>query len=176
MEDQKEVSVKLPLIMPVNAGEASPVPSPQRYIYMTRTSIAEKRIIEAKTVNPVTYAELEYVFNESYRELKANSAAIGFEIGNAEKAISNRKAELLLDLYPEFLKDKPAKFDNAEIRNSFVNKDAEYQRLLDVLNDLKLLQALTDGKIKVMERVTAYMKKQIDILLKSGFNSNLYVK
>ena len=165
--EQKGFSISLPVI-----NEAG---SP-RSIDMDKTKEAERRLVEARTVNVITYSDLEYTFNESYRELKANIAVVGFELGLAEKKLANIKAEILLDKYPEFLKDKPSKFDNSEVRNSFVHKDPEYQRLLDVINTLKMLETLIDGKIKVMERVTAYMKKQIDITIRSGVNPNLYVK
>lgn len=146
-----------------------------RVLSMDKTKEAENRLIEAKMVNPATYPELEYVFNESYRELKSHLAIVGYDIAMAEKHLANVKAEILLDKYPEFLKDKTSKFDNAEVRNAFVQKDPEYQKALDTVSTLKMIEMLMDGKVKVMERVTSYMKKQMDLILKSGVNTSLYV-
>ena len=145
-----------------------------RVLSMDKTREAERRIIEAKMVNPSTYSELEFTFNESYRELKTHLAIVGYDIATAEKHLSNVKSEIILDRYPEFLKDKTSKFDNAEVRNAFVQRDPEYQKLLDTVNTLKMVEALMDGKVKVMERVTAYMKKQMDLIIKSGVNTTLY--
>lgn len=136
---------------------------------------AERRLAEARLVNTATYAELEYLYNEGYRELKKNMAIVGHEIMKAEKALDNIKAEVLFDKYPDFIKDKPKSFDNAETRKSYISRDADYQKALDHLNNLKMIETLLDGKIKVLERVTAYMKKQIDILMKTGQMPN-YVR
>lgn len=146
-----------------------------RVLSMDKTKEAEIRLVEAKMVNPSTYPELEFIFNESYRELKSHLAIVGYDIAMAEKNLANIKAEIILDRYPEFLKDKPSKFDNAEVRNAFVQKDPEYQKALDTVSTLKMIETLMDGKVKVMERVTAYMKKQMDLIIKSGVNPNLYV-
>lgn len=164
--ENKGLSITLPAIKDSDV--------PQR-LSLEKTGEAEKRLVEAKMVNPATYSELEFTFNESYRELKVHLATVGFNIAMAEKHLANIKAEIILDHYPEFLKDKPSKFDNAEVRNAYVQKNPEYQKTLDTVNTLKAIETLMDGKVKVMERVTSYMKKQMDLILKSGVNPNLYV-
>jgi hypothetical protein len=40
---------------------------------------------------------------------------------------------------------------------------------------LKALEAFAEGKIKVMENVSRWMRKQMDLVLRSGINPNLYV-
>lgn len=164
--EKKGFTITLPIITKLDSP---------RTLSMEKTREAEIRLVEAKMVNPSTYSELEFVFNESYRELKSHLAVVGYEISLAEKHLANVKAEIILDRYPEFLKDKPSKFDNAEVRNAFVQRDEEYQRTLDTINSLKMIETLMDGKVKVMERVTAYMKKQMDLIIKSGVNTTLYV-
>lgn len=142
---------------------------------LTATVTAERRLLEARTVSPLTYTDLEHCFNESYRELRTNMAQIGFMIAEAEKAIKKAKAEVLLDKYPEFMQGRPKSQDNADMREAFLTRDEAYMSAVDRLNQLKATEALFDGKIKVMENVCRYMKKQMDLILRSGLSgTNLY--
>lgn len=143
---------------------------------MTKIREAESRIIEAKTVNPITYADLESCYNESYRDLKRYLSSVGYQITLTEKAMEMAKADILLDKYPEFMKDRPKTSDNADLRKAFMMKDDNYVAALDRLNMLKAVESNFDGKIKVMERTCAYMKKEIDLILRSGLsNKDLYL-
>jgi hypothetical protein len=141
-------------------------------LVLSATVLAERRLIEARTVNPLTYTDLEHTFNESYRELKTNLARVGYMIAEADKAIKKAKAEVLLDKYPEFMKDRPKSQDNADMREAFLTRDEAYMAAVDRLNQLKATEALFDGKIKVMENVCRYMKKQMDLILRSGMSSS----
>lgn len=143
-------------------------------IDMSKIREAEKRIIEAKMVNPSTYAELECCFNEAYRDLKRHLSTIGFQLALADKTLEEAKASILLDTYPEFLKNGSMKKsqDNADLRKAFMIRDPSYSATLDRINQLKALESNMDGKIKVIERTCAYMKKQIDLVLRSGLGGN----
>ena len=142
---------------------------------LTFTASAEKRLIEARTVNPITYTDLEHCFNESYRELRTNLAKLGFMLAEAEKTAKKARAEFLIDKYPELMKDRPKSQDNADMREAFLTRDDAYMAALDRVNQLKATEALFDGKIKVMENVCRYMKKQMDLILRSGLSgSNHY--
>jgi hypothetical protein len=139
---------------------------------------AEKRIIEAKTVNPITYADLEGCFNESYRDLKKHLSSIGYQVALTEKAMEQAKSTVLLDIYPEFLKSNDMKKsqDNADLRQAVLMRDTDYLAALDRFNQLKALESMMDGKIKVMENTCRYMRKQMDLILRSGLsNANHYV-
>ena len=150
--------------------------SPALSFDMSNIREAEKRIIEAKTVNPSTYAELEYVFNSSYRDLKRYLSAIGYQISLAEKAMEEAKADVILDKYPEFMKDRHKSQDNADMRKGFLMRDSAYLLALDRYNQLQAINSNFDGKIKVMENVCRYMRKSMDLILRSGLsNNNLYV-
>jgi hypothetical protein len=165
---------------PIGDSNALVIPafrgSPALTLELGRTREAERRIIEAKTVNPVSYADLEHCFNESYRELKKNLSNVGYQISLADKALEQAKAVVLLDKYPDFMKDKTKTQDNADLRKAFLMRDDDYLEALDRVNQLKAMESFLDGKIKVMERVSAYCKKQMDILIRSGMaNANLYI-
>jgi predicted transcriptional regulator len=147
---------------------------PEITLEFTSIKEGERRLIEAKLVNPSTYSELEYTFNESYREAKKNLSIIGYEITQAERIFRRIKSELMLDTYPEFLKEKKLK-DNATIRDAFLEQNKDYVDAQERINMLKAMESLIDGKIKVFENVCRYMRKEMDILIRSGsMNSNKY--
>lgn len=155
---------------------------PQVRMDLSSTKEAESRLIEAKTVNPITYSDLEHCFNESYRELKKHMATIGFQITKAEKAVDLAKADVFLDKYPDWIaaevakaKEKGVKFqDSADVRDAFLARDAAYQQAMEHLSKIKAMESFMDGKIRVMENVCRYMRKQMDIVLRSGIDPNLY--
>lgn len=150
--------------------------SPALSLEITSTKEAEKRLIEAKTVNPLTYSDLEHCFNESYRELKRHMSTVGYQIAMADKALETAKSNLLLDKYPEFMKDKPKTQDNADLRKAFFMRDTDYVAALDRIAQLKAIESFVDGRIKVMENVCRYMRKQMDLVLRSGLsNADLYL-
>lgn len=139
----------------------------------TKVREGEARIIEAKVVNPATYPDLEYCFNEGYREGKANLSAIGYEIAQAQKIIRQYKSRYLLDEYPEFLKERKLK-DNAANRDAFLERQDDYVAAVDRLNMLQALEHLVEGKMKVFENVCRYMRKYMDTVVRSGINPNKY--
>lgn len=137
---------------------------------------AESRIIEAKLVNPATYADLEHSYNEAYRDLKRYLSAIGYQIVFAEKALEEAKADILLDSYPQYLVENNIKKtqDNADLRKAFMARDPNYQACLDRVNQLKALENNFDGKVKVFENVCRYMRKKMDLIIRSGFSGADY--
>lgn len=137
---------------------------------MAKIVEAEKRILEAKSVNAATYADLESCFNESYRDLKRHLSSIGYQLSLANKAMEVAKSDLLLDKYPEYLEQNNFKKsqDNGDLRQAFFMRDPAYVEALDRINQLKALESNVDGKIKVMENVCRFMRKQMDLLLRSG--------
>ena len=128
---------------------------------------ADHRVIEAKTVNPSTYSDLEHCFNESYRDLKRHLSSIGYQIAVTDKAMESAKADVLLDKYPAYLESTGAK-DNADLRKAFLIRDETYSAALDRMNQLKALESNFEGKIKVMENVCRYMRKSMDLIIRNG--------
>lgn len=137
---------------------------------------AEQRLVEAKIVNGATYAELEYVYNEGYREAVKHMSVVGYEITKAEKHIRALKSQFLIDEYPDFLKEKKLK-DNTANREAFLERQESYTDAMDRLAMLQALQTLLEGKIKVFTNVCRYMRKEMDIQLRSGIiNSNKCIR
>lgn len=140
-------------------------------MFMGNIQVAESRMVEAKHVNPYTYPDLEHTFNEAYRDLKRHMSAVMYQLTLAEKAMETAKANVLLDTYPEFMKDRPKSQDNADLRKAFLMKDVDYVAALDRYNQYKALESMFEGKIKVLENVARYMRKQMDFIIRSGTGS-----
>jgi hypothetical protein len=151
---------------------------PELRLEMAKIIEAEHRILEAKTVNPVTYVDLESCFMESFRDLKRHISSVGYQLDLAQKALEIAKSDLLLDKYPEYLESNNFKKsqDNGDLRMAFFMRDPAYIAALDRINQLKALESNLDGKIKVMENVCRYMRKQMDLVLRSGLSGrDLYL-
>jgi hypothetical protein len=145
------------------------------HLDLSKTREAEIRLVEAKMVNPSTYADLSYCFNESYRELRNHHKTVSYQITIAEKAIEIAKADVLLDKYPAFMEGKPKGQDNADMRKAFIMRDEAYLAALDRLNMLRAMESYIDGNIKVMERTCSYLNTQINVIVRSGLaGSNIY--
>jgi len=165
--------------LPVNFTDQSKLtipPSQNRPaidIDMGKIREGEERLLEAKVVNPATYTELEFIFNEGYREAKKNLAAIGYEITQADRRIRQVKSIYILDEYPAFIKESKLN-DNATNREAFLERQTDYVEAIERMNQLKALESLMEGKIKVFENVCRYMRKSMDIVIRSGINPNKY--
>lgn len=170
MSDESPVSKDINVMVIPSFGK-----SPSLLLDMVKIREAEQRILEAKTVNPSTYADLEHSFNESYRDLKRHLSAIGYQLAMSEKALREAKANVILGSYAEHMQGKPKYQDNADLRDAFLMKDPDYLAAMDRVAQLKALESNFDGKIKVMENVCRYMRKKMDLLLRSGLSgADLY--
>jgi len=150
--------------------------SPQLHLDMGTIREAESRLIEAKTVNPATYAELSHEFNNSYRMLKQHLSNLGYQLLQAEKSLEEAKADVLFGKYAEFLEGKPKSTSSTDLRNAFLIKDPAYSTCLDRINQLKAIISNFEGKVKVLENVVSYMKQKMYLISKSGLgNENLYI-
>jgi len=145
-------------------------------VVMSNIKEAERRLVEAKMVNPATYSELEYIFGEGYREAKKNLSMIGYELTKAEKALREAKSIAILDEYPQFLKEQGLK-DNATLRDAFLERQPDYVAAQDRIDYLKAVIDLLEGKVKVFENVCRYMRKEADFIIRSGaIDSNKYIR
>jgi hypothetical protein len=149
--------------------------SPELKLDLSNVREAERRLIEAKTVNPVTYIDLENCFNQSYRDLRRFTSLIGYEIVKAQKAVSDSKADVILGEYATVIADNPKK-GNSDLRDAYLARDVNYSAALDRVGQLQAMESYFDGKIKTMENVSRYLKKQMDLILRSGLSgADLYV-
>lgn len=139
----------------------------------SRVAEGERRIVEARVVTGATYNELEYCFNEGYREAKMNLTTIRYELTQAQKIQRRVKSEILLDMYPDFIKERKLN-DNSANREAFLEMDVGYTASQDRIDMLTAMEEMFENKIKVFENVCRYMKKEIDILIRSGMISSKF--
>lgn len=172
-----ETEQKLPINYTERAELTIPAfgSTPELKLDITSIKEGEKRLIEAKVVNGGTYSELEYVYNEGYRQAKKHLSHIGYEITRAKKAQREAKSRAILDDYPEFLKENKLK-DNATVRDAFLERRPDYVAAQDRIDMLVAMESLLDGKIRVFENVCRYMRKEMDIMIRSGIDPNKYVR
>lgn len=143
---------------------------------MTATKEAESRLDEAQSVSPVTYSALEAVYGAGWRESRTNHSVVGSELLNAQKKLEEAKSDFLIDAYPEIIKDLPKSHDSADLRKAHLMRYKPYTDALDRTNMLTATLAFLDGKMKTFERTSAWLKKKMDLILRSGLsNSNLYI-
>lgn len=143
---------------------------------LNKTREGESRLLEAKMVNPVTYADLTSCYNEAYRELKRHLATVGYELTKADNALETAKSNFLIDSYQEKIKDLPKSHDSSDLRKAWLMRDEAYLAAKDRVDMLKAVEALLDGKIKVFEKTCQFMNKRMDLVLRSGLSSSqLYV-
>lgn len=149
--------------------------TPKLELVLNFTREGENRTKEAKDVTPVTYTDLESCFSAAWRELNTHLATLGFQIGVAEEALETAKSTFLIDDYPEIIKDMKKSQDSADLRKAYLMRYKPYTEAMERINMLKAMQALLEGKLKNFERTSSYMKKKMDLIIKSGLsNANLY--
>ena len=149
---------------------------PEISLSLTYIKEGERRLVESQFVNGATYSELEYSFNEGYREAKKNLSTIMYQKEMAEKAIRKSKSEYLLDEYQDFLRAKKIK-DSTDIRESFLETKEDYVKAMDRLSMLRAMECLMEGKLKSFENTCRTMRKEMDIQLRSGsIDNNKYIR
>jgi hypothetical protein len=160
-----------------NDGLALELPAfkglPSLQLDITSVQEAERRAIEAKTVSPATYSDLEMCFSQAFRDLKRHLSTVNYQIAKTEGELEKTKAAALFDRYPEFMKNRPKSADTADTRKGFLALDPEVGEYRDRLDSLKALQFFLEGRVKLIERLSSHMKKSIDLIIRSG-SSKIY--
>lgn len=173
METNQKLPVKFSDRVELTIPEFGSIPATM--LDMTKIKEGEGRILEAKVVNPGTYNELEYTFNEGYRQAKSNISEIQYQITLAKKALREAKSRALLDEYGDFLKENKLK-DNASIRDAFLERKEDYVAAQDRIDMLTALESLMEGKVRNFENVCRYIRKQMDLVIRSGVDPNKYIR
>lgn len=136
---------------------------------------AESRLIEAKSVNIATYKSLEYLYNEGYRQARQCLAAIDYQIVRAERQKEREKARVVLEVIPTKLEGKPASYNNADFRAAILSQDEQYNKISEHIEMLKASSKFFEIRISVFEKACQYMRKGIDIILRSTSSGSIGV-
>lgn len=155
------------LVVPASAS------LPALRLDISKIKMAESRIVEAQAINPSSYGGLEYVMNEGYREGKRHLSALGYQVTLAQKQLKEAHSIAIIDHYNDFLKEKKLK-DSASVRDAFLQTRQDYVEAQDRINMLNAFESLIDGKVKNFESVCRYMRKQMDLIVRSGTMGDIY--
>ena len=93
----------------------------------------------------------------------------------ADKGMRQAKSDFLLDKYPDLIKDRPKGENNTDSRDAHLMRDPSYVEALDRVAMLTAMEAFMEGRVKTVENVCRYMRKRMDLILRSGVSgANIY--
>jgi hypothetical protein len=125
-----------------------------------------------KNLVPTNYSNLEYTFQEAWREARVNAIKVGDAIKKAKQNIEEIKADIILTEIPKLLEGHPKTKDNTDFRKAVISKNENYKQASEYLEKLEALEAHFDSHMKIMENTSRFMKKQMDYYIRSGVISN----
>jgi len=122
---------------------------------------AERRLEDVKTCNPDNVSELMGEMNVAANESAKYMSWIQYELLMAKKNYDKRKAILILDYLPDFLKDKGLK-PNEDVREAFITKDDTAFQLRDRIDCLTAAFYMLENKLKSFVRAFNAAKSVAD--------------
>jgi hypothetical protein len=121
----------------------------------------EGRMVEVASVTPMKAPELLSTMNKAWLEAGRVVIALEYQLVQAKKAASERKAVVLLDEVPKVLAAKgfnPARAGE-DMRNAVLAQDADYQAALDRQANIEAVAELLRLKQKGFENSYTSVKK-----------------
>jgi len=129
---------------------------------------AMSRLKEAKHLVPANYTNLEFTFQEAWRESKRNAITVGDAVKKARQNIDEIKSDVILDEIPRLLEDKPKSANNADFRKAVLTKNDDYKNAVEHLEKLEAMLEHFESHMKIMENTSRFLKKQMDYLIRNG--------
>lgn len=119
---------------------------PEIELDMTRIDEANRRMHEARFVNPATQKELEGLFNEAANEAGKYMAWIDYEILKIKKVHDKNRARVTLGKAVEEAKRFKAEGMkmNEDIRDALYATDPDCEKSLDIMNELTTAKAVLE--------------------------------
>lgn len=146
---------------------------PDIKLNMSAWQVATGRLKEVQNLAAANYSNLEFCFQEAWREARANSIIIGDAIRKAKQNIEEIKADVVLTEIPELLRDSPKSANNADFRNAVLARNEQYKQANEHLDKLEAMLAHCESHMKIMENTSRFMKKQMDYFIRNG-TSGIY--
>ncbi len=131
---------------------------------MELARVAEARVRDISYVKPDTAPELLALFNEAYIVVARYCAQLEYEYQRANSQLERRSAVVLLDEVPAKINEKGlgntrSPLGSEDIRNAFIQKDEEYQQILESIASLKATKELMYMKLKAFDMAYTSIKK-----------------
>lgn len=111
---------------------------------------AEARMFEVAIATPEKSLELMATFNEAMSKLSAFMADVQHEKDSAARLSKQIKARVMLDQSGDYLKERKLG-NSADLRMAVVEVNEEYQRSVDIVDQLRAVLALLDGKMSSLK-------------------------
>lgn len=158
-----------------NNGTTMVVPAfrhcPELKLNMSGWSKAMERMPEAQRLAAANYLNLEFTFQEAWREAKSNAIAVGDAIKKAKQNVEDIKADVILTDIPALLEDKPKSANNADFRRAVLAKNEDYKKALEHLEKLEAMLEHFESHMKIMENTSRFLKKQMDYFRNTGITN-----
>jgi hypothetical protein len=137
---------------------------------------AMSRMKEAQYLVPSNYSNLEFVFQEAWREARNNSIRVGDAIKKAMQNVEEIKADILLTEIPKILETMPKNTNNADFRKAIFTKNVDYQKATEHLEKLQAMLEHFESHMKIMENTSRFLKKQMDYFIRSGVSTGITMR
>ena len=141
---------------------------PELRLNMSGWEIALKRLPEAKALVASNYLDLEFTFQEAWRESKRNAILVGDALKKAKQNIEEIKADIILEEIPGLLKEMPKSANNSDFRKAVMAKNADYKEALVHAEKLEAMLEHFESHMKIMENTSRFLKKQMDYFRNNG--------
>ena len=155
-----------------NKGTALVVPAfkhcPELKLSMSGWEVAMSRMKEVQNLVPANYSNLEFIFQEAWRESKKNAIAVGDAVKKARQNIEEIKADIILGEIPKLLEDLPKNANNADFRKAVMMKNTDYTSATTHLEKLEAMLEHFESHMKIMENTSRFLKKQMDYIIRNG--------
>lgn len=135
---------------------------PELVLQMGSWQEAMARLPEAKNMAAANYTNLEYAFQEAWRESKRNAIAVGDAVKKAMQNLEEIKADVILEEVPRLLEGKPKSANNADFRKAVLSKNEDYKKAKEHLEKLEAMLQHFESHMKIMENTSRFVRKQMD--------------
>ena len=148
--------------------------SPALSIEVGKLREAEARIPEIRNVSPATYADLELIIGQAYREQKSAMRKIEVHILKAKAELTRLSNVAIFDRYPLFLEQNPKVKDSTDTRGRYIDSDPDIVAAKERLGNLEIMYKICGDKVDYLEHSFKALRKNIDLIVKSGVPFKMY--
>lgn len=142
---------------------------PELKLNMVGWETAMKRFPEAKTLVASNYLDLEFTFQEAWRESKRNAIQVGDALKKARQNVEEIKSDIILDEIPKLMEELPKSVTgNAHFRNAVIARNEDYKQAQIHVEKLEAMLEHFESHMKIMENTSRFLKKQMDYFKNTG--------
>lgn len=138
---------------------------------------AEIRLPEVALTNALRAPELLATFNSSYLVAARYANQLEYELGAAQRRLSEARAIFLIDKLPGLLAEKGlatarSPLGSEDIRQAFLDRDPEYKQIQEVIATIETYKTMMDIYKRGFENAYNSVKKLIGNAPSPNFLSN----